>query len=89
MSSSVRRRKVRLVALRRLLRGRRCSSRSCRSPSSCFSSSSAGVQSLNLDFFTNMPKPVGEAGGGMANAIVGTLMLTGLGALFADSDRRS
>ena len=30
-----------------------------------------------------MPKPVGEAGGGMANAIVGTLILTGLGALFA------
>ena len=26
-----------------------------------------------------MPKPVGEPGGGMANAIVGTLMLTGLG----------
>ena len=32
-----------------------------------------------------MPKPVGETGGGMANAIVGTLMLVGLGALFADS----
>ena len=30
-----------------------------------------------------MPKPVGEAGGGMANAIVGTLILTGLGSLFA------
>ena len=30
-----------------------------------------------------MPKPVGEPGGGMANAIVGTLMLVGLGALFA------
>jgi phosphate transport system permease protein len=30
-----------------------------------------------------MPKPVGETGGGMANAIVGTLMLAGLGALFA------
>jgi phosphate transport system permease protein len=42
-----------------------------------------GIQSLNLDFFTNMPKPVGEAGGGMANAIVGTLMVAGLGSLFA------
>ena len=30
-----------------------------------------------------MPKPVGEPGGGMANAIVGTLMVTGLGSLFA------
>ena len=30
-----------------------------------------------------MPKPVGETGGGMANAIVGTLILTGLGSAFA------
>ena len=30
--------------------------------------------SLNLDFFTQLPKPVGETGGGMANAIVGTLI---------------
>src|SRR4029077_13244044 len=44
---------------------------------------SAGIPSLNLDFFTKMPKPVGETGGGMANAIVGTLMVTGLGSLFA------
>jgi phosphate transport system permease protein len=42
-----------------------------------------GVQALNLDFFTKMPKPVGETGGGLANAIVGTLILTGLGSLFA------
>ena len=42
-----------------------------------------GIQSLNLAFFTNMPRPVGEAGGGMANAIVGTLILTGLGSLMA------
>jgi len=42
-----------------------------------------GIQALNLDFFTAMPKPVGEAGGGMANAIVGTLLLSGLGSLFA------
>ena len=48
---------------------------------------SQGIQALNLDFFTQMPKPVGEAGGGMANAIVGTLILTGLGSLFGDSDR--
>jgi phosphate transport system permease protein len=42
-----------------------------------------GIQALNLDFFTHMPQPVGEAGGGMANAIVGTLILTGLGSIFA------
>ena len=44
---------------------------------------SEGVQALNVDFFTKMPKPVGESGGGMANAIVGTLMVVGLGSLFA------
>jgi phosphate transport system permease protein len=44
---------------------------------------SQGVQSLNLDFFTHNPRPVGEPGGGMANAIVGTLMLTGLAAAMA------
>jgi phosphate transport system permease protein len=44
---------------------------------------SQGIQSLNVAFFTHMPAPVGEPGGGMANAIVGTLILVGLGALFA------
>jgi phosphate transport system permease protein len=44
---------------------------------------SQGVQALTVGFFTEMPKPVGEAGGGMANAIAGTLILCGLGALFA------
>ena len=42
-----------------------------------------GIGSLNLAFVTNMPRPVGEAGGGMANAIVGTLMLTGIASLMA------
>lgn len=42
-----------------------------------------GLQALNLQFFINMPKPVGELGGGMAHAIVGTLILIGLGSLFA------
>jgi len=42
-----------------------------------------GVGALDLAFFTQMPRPVGEAGGGMANAIVGTLILCGLAALFA------
>ena len=40
---------------------------------------SKGVTYLNLDFFIAMPKPVGETGGGMANAIVGTLILIGIG----------
>ena len=44
---------------------------------------SQGIQALNFEFFTNMPKPVGETGGGMANAIVGTLMLSALGATLA------
>ena len=44
---------------------------------------SQGVQSLNLDFFIHDPRPVGETGGGMRNAIVGTLMLTGLAAAMA------
>jgi len=44
---------------------------------------SRGVQSLNWDFFTQLPVPVGEPGGGMANAILGTLMLTGFAALGA------
>jgi phosphate transport system permease protein len=37
-----------------------------------------GISSLNPDFFTQLPKPVGEKGGGMVNAIVGTLTLLGL-----------
>ena len=39
---------------------------------------SQGLPALNLGFFTNMPKPVGEPGGGMANAMVGTLILIGI-----------
>ena len=34
-----------------------------------------GAGALSLDFFTHMPRPAGEPGGGMANAIVGTLIL--------------
>ncbi len=44
---------------------------------------SQGVQALSLDFFTQTPRPVGEGGGGMGNAIVGTLILIGIGALIA------
>ena len=34
-----------------------------------------GIGALNWDFFTKLPQPVGETGGGMANAIVGTAKL--------------
>jgi phosphate transport system permease protein len=37
-----------------------------------------GVSALNFDFFTQLPKPVGELGGGMANAIVGSITLVAL-----------
>jgi phosphate transport system permease protein len=37
-----------------------------------------GMASLNLDFFTKIPKPEGESGGGMANAVVGSAVLLGL-----------
>ena len=37
-----------------------------------------GASAINLDFFTQLPKPVGEPGGGMANAIFGTFILIGL-----------
>jgi phosphate transport system permease protein len=40
-----------------------------------------GAASLNLAFFTQIPKPVGEEGGGMANAIVGSGVLLGLATL--------
>jgi phosphate transport system permease protein len=42
-----------------------------------------GIGALNLAFFTQTPAPVGVAGGGMANAMVGTLMVVSLGAAFA------
>lgn len=44
---------------------------------------SQGIQALDFAFFTHLPAPVGQPGGGMANAIVGTLMLSGLAALLA------
>jgi phosphate transport system permease protein len=40
-----------------------------------------GASSLNLAFFTKVPVPVGEAGGGMANAIVGSAAILGVGSL--------
>jgi phosphate transport system permease protein len=40
-----------------------------------------GASSLNLAFFTQIPKPEGESGGGMANAIVGSAVLLGIASL--------
>lgn len=40
-----------------------------------------GIGALNLEFFTHLPKPVGETGGGMANAIIGTAKLLMLASL--------
>lgn len=40
-----------------------------------------GVGSINWAFLTQVPKPVGEAGGGMANAIVGSLLILGVASI--------
>ena len=42
-----------------------------------------GIGALEWGFLFHNPKPVGETGGGFANAIVGTLVLIGLASLFA------
>jgi len=42
-----------------------------------------GGSHLNLDFFTQLPRPMGMAGGGVVHAIQGTLIMTFLAALFA------
>ena len=42
-----------------------------------------GIQAISLDFFTGLPTPVGVPGGGIANAIVGSLITVGLGLVFA------
>jgi phosphate transport system permease protein len=42
-----------------------------------------GIQYLNLDFFIHLPRPLGITGGGVLNAIEGTIILTVLASLFA------
>jgi phosphate transport system permease protein len=44
---------------------------------------SHGASGLSFSFFTNLPAPVGEPGGGVGNAIVGTLFMVGLASLIA------
>lgn len=41
-----------------------------------------GAGSVKWHFFTHLPAPVGESGGGMSNAIVGTLVLIGIASMF-------
>jgi phosphate transport system permease protein len=40
-----------------------------------------GIGSINLAFLTQVPKPPGEPGGGMANAIVGSLLILGIASI--------
>ena len=40
-----------------------------------------GIGALNLAFFTQTPRPVGETGGGMANAIVGSMVILLIGSV--------
>jgi len=40
-----------------------------------------GLSSINIDFFTSIPKPTGEAGGGMANGMAGSAIMVGIASL--------
>ena len=42
-----------------------------------------GLPAINIQFFTELPTPVGVPGGGIVNALVGSLMTVGLGLLIA------
>jgi phosphate transport system permease protein len=42
-----------------------------------------GLPAINLDFFTQRPRPVGEVGGGVQPALVGTLILAGVSGAIA------
>jgi phosphate transport system permease protein len=44
---------------------------------------SHGAKGLSLSFFVSLPTPVGEPGGGVGNAIVGTFFMVGLASLMA------
>jgi phosphate transport system permease protein len=45
--------------------------------------SKMGISAINWSFLTTLPKPPGEIGGGIANAIVGTLILIGTSSIVA------
>lgn len=40
-----------------------------------------GISSINMDFLTQLPRPVGETGGGLGNAIEGTFIVVGIACL--------
>lgn len=42
-----------------------------------------GISAINLDFFTQLPTPVGVPGGGLGNAIVGSIIVVGIAGLMA------
>lgn len=42
-----------------------------------------GISKINWHFLVNLPKPVGEAGGGIANALMGSLLIVFFAALIA------
>ncbi len=42
-----------------------------------------GISAINWDFFVNLPKPVGEKGGGIANALVGSGLIILMASVFA------
>jgi phosphate transport system permease protein len=42
-----------------------------------------GISKIDLNFFTNIPKPVGEIGGGIANALVGSMLIVAVAAIIA------
>jgi phosphate transport system permease protein len=41
-----------------------------------------GVSAINLEFLTSLPAPFGESGGGIGNAILGTLIINSMACLF-------
>lgn len=43
----------------------------------------AGITKINWHFLTNIPKPVGEAGGGIANALLGSIIIIGCASVIA------
>ncbi|MFI5196237.1 MAG: phosphate ABC transporter permease PstA [Chitinophagales bacterium] len=43
----------------------------------------AGITKINWHFLTNLPKPVGEVGGGIANALVGSIIIIAVASIIA------
>ena len=42
-----------------------------------------GISKINWNFLTNIPKPVGEIGGGIANALLGSVIIVAVAAIIA------